>query len=136
MDDSHINHSGGGFDTCGGKLALGSLTASVRTRTGCSTHGIRLQETDSRNASEDSLLHPKTKTKTSEDNPLTKTVADYFLSTKGTDTRHVGLSKTKENIPIVRHNTLLPFLNIKCKRSYEALKINNIKCLLYLASLL
>ncbi|KAD7477888.1 hypothetical protein E3N88_01024 [Mikania micrantha] len=65
----------------------------------------------------------------------TKTVADYFHSTKGTDTRHAGLSENKDNIPIVRHSTLLPFLSIKCKRSSEALKINNIKCLLYLASL-
>ncbi|KAD7117967.1 hypothetical protein E3N88_05235 [Mikania micrantha] len=87
-------------------------------------------------ASEDSLLHPKTKTKTSEDNPPTKTAADYFHSIKWTGTRHVGLSKTKKNIPIVRHNTLLPFLSIKCKRSSEALKINNNKCLLYLASIL
>ncbi|KAD7477798.1 hypothetical protein E3N88_00934 [Mikania micrantha] len=84
-------------------------------------------------ASEDSLLHQRQRQRLP---PLTKTVADYFHSTKGTDTRHAGLSKNKDNVPIVRHNTLLPFLNIKCKRSYEALKINNIKCLLYLASLL
>ncbi|KAD6119380.1 hypothetical protein E3N88_10651 [Mikania micrantha] len=47
-------------------------------------------------ASEDSLLQPpKTKTKTSEDNSLTKTVADCFYSTKGTDNRHAGLRTTK-----------------------------------------
>ncbi|KAD5961463.1 hypothetical protein E3N88_12936 [Mikania micrantha] len=52
---------------------------------------------------------PKIKTRTSEVYPLTKTVADYFLSTKGTDTRHAGLIKYKKIIPIVRqHLTSLP----------------------------
>ncbi|KAD4888650.1 hypothetical protein E3N88_20723 [Mikania micrantha] len=52
---------------------------------------------------------PRTKTKTSEVYPLTKTVADYFLSTKGTDTRHAGLIKYKKNIPKVRQQlTSLP----------------------------
>ncbi|KAD5507460.1 hypothetical protein E3N88_15163 [Mikania micrantha] len=47
-------------------------------------------------ASEDSPLHsPKTKTKTSKDNPLTKTVADYFYGTKGADNRQAGLITTK-----------------------------------------
>ncbi|KAD6796633.1 hypothetical protein E3N88_07529 [Mikania micrantha] len=48
--------------------------------------------------SEDSPLQPpkkKTKTKTSEVNPLTKTVAEYFYSTKGADNRHAGLRTTK-----------------------------------------
>ncbi|KAD3640568.1 hypothetical protein E3N88_29791 [Mikania micrantha] len=38
------------------------------------------------------------KTKTSEEIPLTKTVAAYSHSTKGTDTRHAGLSKDKDNM--------------------------------------
>ncbi|KAD7478356.1 hypothetical protein E3N88_01492 [Mikania micrantha] len=38
------------------------------------------------------------KTKTSEVYPLTKTVADYSYGTKGTDTRHVGLSKDRDNM--------------------------------------
>ncbi|KAD4385377.1 hypothetical protein E3N88_25545 [Mikania micrantha] len=38
------------------------------------------------------------KTKTSEVYPLTKTVAAYSHSTKGTDTRHAGLSKDKDNM--------------------------------------
>ncbi|KAD3640330.1 hypothetical protein E3N88_29553 [Mikania micrantha] len=38
------------------------------------------------------------KTKTSEVYPLTKTVADYSHGTKGTDTRHAGLSKDKDNM--------------------------------------
>ncbi|KAD3641229.1 hypothetical protein E3N88_30453 [Mikania micrantha] len=38
------------------------------------------------------------KTKTSEVYPLTKTVAAYSHSTKGTDTRHAGLSKVKDNM--------------------------------------
>ncbi|KAD5961722.1 hypothetical protein E3N88_13195 [Mikania micrantha] len=38
------------------------------------------------------------KTKTSEVYPLTKTVADYSYGTKGTDTRHVGLSKDRYNM--------------------------------------
>ncbi|KAD2804431.1 hypothetical protein E3N88_37808 [Mikania micrantha] len=38
------------------------------------------------------------KTKTSEVYPLTKTVASYSHSTKGTDTRHAGLSKDKDNM--------------------------------------
>ncbi|KAD7477991.1 hypothetical protein E3N88_01127 [Mikania micrantha] len=37
-------------------------------------------------------------TKTSEVLPLTKTVADYSYGTKGTDTRHAGLSKDKDNM--------------------------------------
>ncbi|KAD7478606.1 hypothetical protein E3N88_01742 [Mikania micrantha] len=84
-------------------------------------------------ASEDSLLHPKTKT--SEVYTLTKTVAEHFYSTKGTDNRRSGLRTTRINIPKVRYNTLLLRSCIKCKRLSEALKINNIKCLLYLASL-
>ncbi|KAD2804384.1 hypothetical protein E3N88_37761 [Mikania micrantha] len=38
------------------------------------------------------------KTKTSEVYPLTKTVADYTYGTKGTDTRHVGLNKDRDNM--------------------------------------
>ncbi|KAD4179299.1 hypothetical protein E3N88_27890 [Mikania micrantha] len=38
------------------------------------------------------------KTKTSEVYPLTKTVADYSYGTKGTDTRHVGLNKDRDNM--------------------------------------
>ncbi|KAD3336396.1 hypothetical protein E3N88_31915 [Mikania micrantha] len=38
------------------------------------------------------------KTKTSEVYPLTKTVAAYSHNTKGTDTRHAGLSKDKDNM--------------------------------------
>ncbi|KAD6796656.1 hypothetical protein E3N88_07552 [Mikania micrantha] len=48
--------------------------------------------------SEDSPLQPpkkKTKTKTSEVNLLTKTVAEYFYSTKGANNRHAGLRTTK-----------------------------------------
>ncbi|KAD2805546.1 hypothetical protein E3N88_38923 [Mikania micrantha] len=52
--------------------------------------------------SEDSPFVSRIKTKTFKVYPLTKTVADYFLSTKGTDTRHAGLIKYKKNIPKVR----------------------------------
>ncbi|KAD3337657.1 hypothetical protein E3N88_33177 [Mikania micrantha] len=38
------------------------------------------------------------KTKTSEVYPPTKTVADYSYGTKGTDTRHVGLNKDRDNM--------------------------------------
>ncbi|KAD2805038.1 hypothetical protein E3N88_38415 [Mikania micrantha] len=46
-------------------------------------------------AVQDKLFGRMTKTKTSEVYPLTKTVADYFHSTKGTDTRHAGNAKFK-----------------------------------------
>ncbi|KAD6454671.1 hypothetical protein E3N88_09377 [Mikania micrantha] len=46
------------------------------------------------------------KTKTSEVYPLTKTVADYFYSTKGTDTRHAGLSEKINMKGTVTNGTL------------------------------
>ncbi|KAD4888045.1 hypothetical protein E3N88_20118 [Mikania micrantha] len=77
----------------------------------------------------------QTKTKTSEVYTLTKTVAEHFYSTKGTDNRCAGLRTSRINIPKVRYNTLLLHSCIKCKRLSEALKINNIKRLLYVTSL-
>ncbi|KAD7478332.1 hypothetical protein E3N88_01468 [Mikania micrantha] len=55
-----------------------------------------LQSFRSSNASEESSY--ALKTKTSEVYPSSKTVAEHVQSTKGTDTRHAGLSKDKDNM--------------------------------------
>ncbi|KAD4179498.1 hypothetical protein E3N88_28089 [Mikania micrantha] len=62
---------------------------------------------------------PKTKTKTSEDNPLTKTVAEYFYSSKGDDNRHPGLRTTKITY---RESDRTPYFNSAALNAKDHMK--------------
>ncbi|KAD2804402.1 hypothetical protein E3N88_37779 [Mikania micrantha] len=68
----------------------------------------------------------RAQTKTSEEYPLTKTVADYLYGTKDADNRHAGLNKTKITY---RKPVTTPYFSSAALNAKDCLKPLKIKTL-------